>query len=192
MRLMESAVSGLLAWEAVQMIGDASIDPSEVRVGGTELNYYLICPAKLWLFAHGIEMERTSDRVDLGRLLHEESYSRARHRELMVDNLIRIDFDESAGVVHEVKMSKAFEEAHKYQLLYYLYYLKKRGQHGLTGIINYPKSRRTVEVELTPEAETAVEEIVRQVCAVKTSNACPTTVHRSCCRRCSYEDYCWG
>ena len=174
------------------MLGQIDIDSSAVRIGGTEVNYYLICQAKLWLFSHGIQMERTSDRVDMGRLLHEESYPRARHKELMIDNLLRIDFDESSGVVHEVKMSKSFHRAHIYQLLYYLYYLKQKGLGELTGVINYPKSRRTEEVALTPEIEVEIEEMLSSIRAIKRSDDCPPHEYTAKCKKCSYEDYCWG
>lgn len=174
------------------MIGETDIAPTVARVGGTEINYCLICPAKLWLFSHGIEMERTSDKVDLGRLLHEETYRDARHKELMIDNLLCIDFDESGGIIHEVKMSNAFERAHKYQLLYYLYYLKQKGINGLTGVLNYPKSRRIEEVILTPAAEEEIQEILAEVRTIKQSEECPHRDYSAKCKKCSYEDYCWG
>jgi CRISPR-associated exonuclease Cas4 len=174
------------------MIGQNDIHPFGVRVGGTEVNYYLICHAKLWLFTHGIEMERTSDRVDMGRLLHETSYTRAQHKELMIDDLLRIDFDESTGVVHEIKMSKAFENAHKYQLLYYLYYLKQKGVDGLTGVLNYPKSKRVAQVRLTPEIEVEFADIIAGVQAIKRSDTLPEPIHSTRCRKCSYEELCWG
>jgi CRISPR/Cas system-associated exonuclease Cas4 (RecB family) len=45
------------------------------RLTGTQINYLLICPRKLWLFSHHIEMERESDQVALGQLaLHQKSF----------------------------------------------------------------------------------------------------------------------
>lgn len=174
------------------MLGQSDIDVFEAKVGGTEVGYYIICRAKLWMFSHGMEMERTSDRVDLGRLLHEESYTRSAHKELMIDNLLRIDFDESSGIIHEVKMSKAFEKAHMYQLFYYIYYLKQKGMPGLKGVLNYPKSKRTETVELTPDLEREIEEIVEGVKSIKRSDTCPAPVQMGACKKCSYEDLCWG
>lgn len=174
------------------MITPSDIDNTYIRIGGTELNYFLICPKKLWLFSHGIEMERHSDRVDLGRLLHEESYPRARHKEMLIDGLLRIDFDESTGTIHEVKMSKAFEKAHVYQLLYYLYYLKCKGVEGLSGVLNYPKSRRTQKVELSPEIERELEELLSACREIKGSEICPVEKQGTKCRKCSYEELCWA
>jgi len=174
------------------MIGLADeIDIAFIRIGGTEVNYYIVCPRKLWFFSHGIEMEKTSDRVALGRLLHEESYPRGRHREMMIDNLLRIDFDESTGTVHEIKLSRALEQAHIYQLLYYLYYLRGKGLQGLTGVINYTKSKRVEKVVLTPETETELEKILVEVRKIKSSPNCPDAKYTRKCRKCSYEDLCW-
>ncbi|MDO8589509.1 MAG: CRISPR-associated protein Cas4 [Armatimonadota bacterium] len=174
------------------MIGQQDIQIPFARVGGTEVNYYLICQKKLWLFSHGIQMERHSDRVDLGRLLHEESYPRGRHKEMMIDGLLRIDFDESSGTIHEIKLSKAFEEAHVYQLYYYLYYLKGLGLEGLKGELNYPKSKRVERVTLTPEIEAELEEMIAHIRAIKQSETCPEVEHKPKCRKCSYEELCWG
>lgn len=167
------------------------LDFSLIRVRGTEVNYYIVCPRKLWFFCHGIEMERTSDRVALGRLLHEESYPRAQHREIMIDNLLRIDFNESTGTVHEIKLSRSFERAHVYQLLYYIYYLKNKGVEGLTGVINYPKSKRVQRIDLTPENEAELERILAGVREIKSSQTCPPAKYTRKCRKCSYEDLCW-
>jgi CRISPR/Cas system-associated exonuclease Cas4 (RecB family) len=52
--------------------------PNLPQFTGTEVGYYFICPKKLWWFAHGVQMEQEHERVQLGRLVHEESYSRRR------------------------------------------------------------------------------------------------------------------
>ncbi len=35
----------------------------DLKVGGTEVNYFIVCPRKLWLYAHRLQMESSSDRV---------------------------------------------------------------------------------------------------------------------------------
>ena len=42
---------------------------------GTQVNYYLICKRKLWLFSRGLEIEEISDLVLLGKLLHERGFA---------------------------------------------------------------------------------------------------------------------
>jgi len=41
---------------------------------GTQVNYYVICPRKLWFFSHFLQMEENSDLVSMGRHIHETSY----------------------------------------------------------------------------------------------------------------------
>jgi CRISPR-associated exonuclease Cas4 len=161
------------------------------RLTGTQLNYLLICPRKLWLFSHHIEMERESDAVALGQLLHEESFPRQK-KELLIDDLIRIDFFDDEAV-HDIKKGRSMEEAHRAQILYYLWYLKQKGVEGLKGVINYPKQRRSVEVELTPDAEAEVEEWMRQVQIVVAQETPPVIeAPMRICRKCSYNELCWG
>jgi CRISPR-associated exonuclease Cas4 len=71
---------------------------------GTEVGYYFICRKKLWWFHHGIEMEQESDRVKLGKLVHESSYER-RKKEISIDNKIVLDW-QADGVIHEVKLRR--------------------------------------------------------------------------------------
>lgn len=163
----------------------------EVRITGVKVNYFFICQRKLWLFDHNIEMEHTSDYVALGNLLHEESYPR-QSKEVLIDDLIRIDFIDSEGVLHDVKLSKSMEEAHTYQLLYYLYYLKQKGIDSLTGIINYPKARRKMNVELTPEKEIELERIIAQIQQITQMPKPPEPEETKICKKCSYAELCWS
>lgn len=174
------------------MIGEHDINLNEARIGGAEVHSYFVCKKRLWLFSHAITMEHTSDRVDYARLVHETSYPKATDRELLIDGLLCIDFDDSSGTIHEIKLSKAFYKAHLYQLLYYLYYLKQKGVEGLKGEINYPKQKRRETVELTLEDEKEMEEILKNVRAIKESVECPQIDMHSNCKKCSYENFCWG
>jgi CRISPR-associated exonuclease Cas4 len=158
---------------------------------GTEVGYYFICKKKLWWFAHGVEMERESDRVRMGRLVHEESYAR-RKKELNVDDRIVLDWRED-GCVHEVKLTDSMERAHEMQLLYYLYYLKRRkGVEGLRGQIDYPKLRETKAVELTEEREREVEAALAEMCEIVRSRRAPEVEWMKVCAACSYAELCWG
>ena len=54
---------------------------NQPHITGTAINYLHICTRKLWFYQNHLEMEHTSEYVDLGQLLHEESYSREKRRE---------------------------------------------------------------------------------------------------------------
>lgn len=157
---------------------------------GTEVGYYFICRKKLWWFAHGVEMERESDRVRMGKLVHEESYQR-RRKELKIDDRIVLDWRED-GIIHEVKLTDKMEGAHEMQLLYYLYYLKLKGVEGLIGQIDYPKLRETKTVELTAEKELEIELALAEMQKIVESEQAPQVEWMKICGSCAYAELCWG
>jgi CRISPR-associated exonuclease Cas4 len=165
---------------------------TETRITGTAMNYLFVCPRKLWFFQNQIEMEHTSDAVALGRLLHEERYGRQKRKETQIDDLIRIDFIDKDGVLHDVKSGQAMEKAHEMQILYYLYLLKQKGLANRKGVINYPRQRRTVEVELTPEKEREVEAAIERVERISSQPVPPDVEFTKICKSCSYLELCWS
>ena len=172
-----------------------STDPttlSDLRITGTQVNYYVLCPRKLWWFSHDITEEQHYDTVTVGRVLHEDSYPDQKHKDVLIDDLLRLDFTD-AGAVHEVKKSRGGARASLFQLLYYLYYLKHEKGVIKTGVIDYPKLRRTDKVELTPELELEVEEILRGLQALREAPNPPAVPKpMPICKKCAYQDLCWG
>ena len=161
----------------------------EMHITGVKIAYYYICPTKLWLFSHGITMEKESDLVALGKLIHETSYSG--HREVQIGD-IAIDFVRRGEKieVHEIKKSKKMEKAHRMQVLYYLYYLKQRGINA-RGVIDYPKAKRRVYVELTPEDEMELEKALGDIERI-INGRMPPPKRRGICKKCAYYEFCFG
>lgn len=120
------------------------------EITGIMVYYYFVCKRKLWYFCHGIQMEADNENVQLGKLLDASSYSRD-SKHVLIDNMINIDFIRDKNEVHEVKKSKAIEDAGIWQLKYYLYYLKNKGVNDVTGSIDYPLLKRKIHVELSEE-----------------------------------------
>ncbi|MEJ5299422.1 MAG: CRISPR-associated protein Cas4 [Thermodesulforhabdaceae bacterium] len=164
----------------------------KLRTNGIKINYWAICHRKVWLYAKGLHMEHLSDRVALGRLLHERAYSDLSRREVLIDNLIKIDLLEKEGKVLEVKYSRKLEDAARLQIAYYLLYLKKLGVGTLIGELRFPKERRREEVHLTPELEAAVMEALKGVHEIEQMPSPPQAEFTSICRACSYCELCWG
>ena len=162
------------------------------RVTGTMISYLHVCPRQLWFFQNHIEMEHTSDRVAMGQLLHEESYSREKRKERPINDRNLIDFIDKDGILHDVKSSPSMQKAHEMQMLYYLYLLKQKGAPNRKGVINYPRQRRTVEVELTPEKEREVEEAIREVKEISDLPTPPDVEFMKICKSCSYLELCWS
>ncbi len=170
---------------------EAAIDMDKLtKFTGTEVGYFFICKKKLWWFHHGIEMERDNDRVKMGKIVHQNSYERKK-KEISIDNKIVLDW-QADGIIHEVKLTDKMEEAHEFQLLYYIYYLKQKGVEGLKGQIDYPKLRQTKEIELTAEKEAALEKALREMQQIIAMDAPPQVEFMKICRSCSYAELCWG
>jgi len=175
-------------------------DLQALRIGGTEVHYYVLCSRKLWWYCHGMEQEHAGgasqsvgqENVALGTLLHDTSYQEKHKKDLLIDDLLRLDFTES-GTVHEIKKSRGAQKATLYQLLYYLYYLKHEKGLETTGVIDYPKERKRETVVLTPEYEAEVKELIQ---GVQTTRDLPTPPFipdpMPICRKCSYQELCWG
>lgn len=161
-----------------------------IRFTGTQINYFFLCRKKLWYFSHDIQMEQNSDAVYLGKLIHETSYEREK-KEIDIDDTIKIDFVGNDRVIHEVKKSDKVEEPHIWQLKYYLWYLKQKGADGITGKINYPKLRKTLDVFLTPEDEERILSILKEIQEIISAELPPAVERMKMCKSCSYGDICW-
>jgi CRISPR-associated exonuclease Cas4 len=134
-------------------------------------------------------LEANSDLVLLGKLLHEEGYRR-KFKEVNIGR-VKIDFlERGKGEIHEIKRSKRLEKAHLFQLLYYLYYLKKIGV-DVKGVLHYPLLKRTLKVELTEENEKELESILEEIRKIIELPTPPTVDKKSFCKKCSYYELCW-
>lgn len=91
----------------------------ENRITGVMVYYYFVCKRKLWYFSNEIQMEGDNENVQLGKLLDEESYKRD-EKHINIDNIINIDFIKDHNELHEIKKSRAIEEAGIWQIKYYL------------------------------------------------------------------------
>ena len=112
-------------------------DDTMKKVTGVMVYYYFVCKRKLWYFSNNLNMESTSELVGIGKLVDETSYSRER-KNILIDEVINIDFLKNWKVVHEVKKSKKIDEASKWQLKYYMWVLKNKGVQIEKGILDYP------------------------------------------------------
>lgn len=165
-----------------------------MNITGTHFNYYLICHRKLWLFANGINMEANSDLVYEGKLIHETSYARRSEKFQEIELAgIKIDYyDPHNKVVHEIKKSDKHEEAHEWQVKYYLYILDQNGVKGVSGLLEYPRLHKTDAVLLTNPDKEAINEKLTDIKAIIHQEQCPDRIEKSRCRNCSYFDFCWS
>jgi len=170
------------------------------------VGYYRLCPRKAWLSMRGIWMEQESDTVALGRLLDEDSYDRSdKHIELeaeapdgtaLVGKIDRANLRE--GVLHETKKSRSCEDAHLWQVRFYLWLLYRNNVARSDGTpfqgqLDYPLLRRTETVTLEPGHEIELTQTVTAIRELATQDIPPVRLaKRTFCAKCAYEELCYG
>ena len=163
-----------------------------VRVTGVAIQYAVACERELWLYLHGIETKNEDQNILIGRQIDSEYYRRLR-RQVMIDGSVKIDVIKRRGkeiTVLETKKSRKLLEPGKWQLLYYLYVLKKHGVDA-EGYLAIPAERKRIRVVLTDAAEKKIEELVRTVESVAGLPAPPPPVRKPYCKGCAYRELCW-
>ncbi|MFU8767370.1 MAG: CRISPR-associated protein Cas4 [Candidatus Methanoperedens sp.] len=175
---------------------DAKAQPDDIitgamRITGVKVAYYFICHTKLWLFSHNIALEKEHENVNIGKVLHEDRYRRD-SKDVTIDQTISIDFIRKGEsiVVHEIKKTKKMEEAHRWQMLFYLHYLKSKGVNA-TGEIHYPLISRKDEVLLSENDEAGIEEFSSKIREL-VINKMPSPEKKKICPKCAYFEFCFG
>jgi CRISPR-associated exonuclease Cas4 len=163
---------------------------SSLRITGVYIQYFFVCHRKLWFFANHIKMEEKSDLVTMGKLIDEYSYKREK-KHICIDDTINIDFIGREGTIHEVKKSKSIDKADIYQVKYYIYYLRQRGVENISGIINYPKIREKVKVELTNKDVKEIESVMGKIKRILKTETPPPAVKTKVCKKCAYFELCY-
>ena len=142
------------------------------------------------MFSHHIELKKESDLVKLGEILHQERYQK-RLKEIQIDR-IKLDFIENKNEIHEIKRSKKMENAHLFQLLYYLYYMKTNFDLILQGVLNYPLLRKKIQIELTLDKEKELQDILLDIKRIIEKDVPPEPIWKNYCKSCAYGDLCWS
>lgn len=165
-----------------------------MEVTGTLIQYYLFCQRQLWLHANDIKMEAGFDLVELGNLVQEETYNqRSNKYEQIKIGAIKIDFfDTKNNIIHEVKKSSKFHETHIWQLKYYIFVFEQFGIKGVSGILEYPKERRTEEIYLTESDREKIKDFIIEINRIIALKHCPQVINNPKCRNCSYYDFCYS
>jgi len=162
-----------------------------MHITGVMVQYYKACHRELWFFANQINMNIEDENILLGRLIHETSFSRE-VKNIQIDNIISIDFKKGKDnlIVFEIKKSSKLEEPVKWQLYYYLYYLKNKGIKA-KGILVYPKEKKRKELVLTKEIENEIIKILKEIPKIVSLQNPPKPIKKPYCKRCSYYEFCW-
>ena len=94
-------------------------------------------------------------------------------------------------MLHEVKKTKAIEDAGIWQLKYYMFYLEQRGVKNISAKIDYPLIRETKEVVLDDEDKTILSNIEKNVEEIIKMDKPPKVMNEKICKKCAYFDLCY-
>lgn len=164
-----------------------------MSITGTLINLFHVCKREMWLHANGIRMEHTSETVADGKLLHESSYPQRaeKYSEIEIGGS-KIDFyDAKNKLIHETKRGDTIEQAHEWQVKYYIWLLEQNGIDGVRGIIEYPRLRETKQVAFSEEDRLYLEKTIQHIEELLKADTCPPRIHKKFCKSCSYFDFCW-
>ncbi len=172
-----------------------------MQIIATHINYYIVCKRKLWLFVNSINMEQTSDTVYDGKLLHETSYPQRAEKYTEIElsasyNGIglagKIDFyDANERIIHETKRSDKVEEAHEWQVKYYIWLLELNGVENVRAVLEYPALRHKNLVVLDNADRHYLLDIIAAVAQLKECDICPPKINAKICKSCSYYELCY-
>ena len=157
---------------------------------GTQVNYYFVCKRKLWLFSNDIRFENENEYVQLGRLVDETTYKR--HKKQIEIGRIKIDFVDNQGVIHEVKKSNKVENAHIWQLKFYIHRLKTMGLENVRGELDYPKLKKRKTVSLDPGDDERFETLFKEIREILDQPKPPQPVRIPVCGKCAYYEFCYA
>jgi len=140
-------------------------------------------------------MENATSNVHIaeGNFIDETTYSQRAKKWTALDlGHVKIDyFDPKNLIIKEVKKSTKLEHVHIAQVKYYIQVMEGRGVSGITGLIEYPKSKKTTEVLYTDNDRSDMVkwlQEIRRICALE---ECPTLIKKTYCRSCAYRDFCF-
>lgn len=161
-------------------------------INGTVINYYFHCKRQCYLHGNRVNLEDNSERVQIGKAIHEEKARQSENAEIAIEN-IKLD-KLTKEYLTEVKKSDADVEAAKWQLLYYLKVLKEKGivRKGKLEFVEKNKTNKSIlYFELTEEIEQQLEGYEKEIETLLTQERVPEPINQSKCKKCAYYEYCY-
>ena len=165
---------------------------AQVHFTGTEIAYLHICQRKLWLFHHGIRLESENTNVQIGKFIQQTTFTRhEKRKEIALGNMGVVDWAElDKGIIHEIKKGKAPANAEDAQVRYYMWWMHRHGIDIHTGVIHYPKQKRTRSISWSSEMENMVAEDLKKAAEVVSATMPPKFEPMNICGNCAYQEFC--
>ena len=167
------------------------VNNTEINITGTLIWYYYICKREVWLMSRAIESEQDNVAIEIGRLIHEESYKREK-KEIHLENVV-FDILSSKGdqlVIGEIKKSSRYKKSSQMQLAFYLKKMEDMGVDAV-GELRFPEERKRETISLTPELREELEDTSRKIEQIVLQEKPPAPQKSKYCKSCAYRDFCW-
>ena len=164
-----------------------------MKITGTLIWYYFICKREVWLMSRQINAIQDNDFLQIGKMIHEESYKREK-KEIQFGN-IKFDIVKKEGknfVVGEIKKSSHYLDSARMQLAFYLKRLKDDGGIKAKGQILVPKENLKIDVELDEETEKMLNKAIAEIYKIIEMEKPPILTKNKYCRNCAYKEFCWS
>lgn len=163
-----------------------------MEVNGTLIWYYNICKREVWLMYHKILPDQHNENVDLGRFIHQNYYTRNK-KEISFGNVVFDIIYEKGNelIIGETKKTSRFQEASKWQLLFYLKVLKEASITA-KGVLQYPEERKKIEVELDEDKEVELNKMIIAIEEIINLPNPPKVNKIAMCINCAYKEYCYA
>lgn len=148
-----------------------SFREGEIVVTGTEMNYYFHCKRQCYLFGNHLNLEDNSEQVKIGKAMHEIKEESLKKSEIQIGH-VKIDGLTDEYVI-EYKKSDADVIACQWQVLLYLWELKKKGIIRKGKIQFFEKNKEThssLIVELTNKLEVELLKHIAEIESLKQEN----------------------
>ena len=163
-----------------------------VKVSGTLMWYYFVCKREVWLMSREVTPFEENDLLEIGRLIHEDSYKREKKEvdlfSMKIDVLRKTN---GRLLIGEMKKSSSYLMPARMQLLFYLYRLKEMGISA-EGELLVPKERKKEKVILSEEAEKKVKNAISDIQKIIALETPPPAVKTHFCNKCAYKDFCFA
>jgi len=163
-----------------------------MNITGTDIWYYFICKRELWFIIRKIVPDQEDENVEIGRFLH-EYYSNRGKKEVDIGSgkIDRVKKVDGKLIIQEIKKTDRFKKSSYYQLLFYLYELKKMGIEA-TGELLFAEKKTKEIVELTESNIRELEKAIEDIKKYAKLPVPPPPKKIKVCSRCAYREYCWA
>lgn len=169
-----------------------SFDVSTFHITGTYIWYYCICKREVWLLSRGITADQDNTYMDIGRFLHEKSYSRERKEiDFHGMKLDLVKHENGRLVIGEIKKTSKYMDSARMQLLHYMSELESDGIQA-EGILMFPEEKKRETVMFDNEARKKLEEVKTGIINIVDKDKPPAPQKVNYCKSCAYSEMCWA